>query len=515
MIDWCERYLLVPSGPLAGEPWRFTQEQMRIVAWWYAIKPDGRFQFRRGVIRRPKGWGKDPLAAVLAIAEMIGPVRFSHFEDGEAIGKPDPSAEVYVAANSERQTRNTTNLIPGLLNTECLAEYRWELGRQIWRAHVGEREVRLEQIASAFESVEGARPTFYVSGETQHWRRGNGGHALAAVTKRNLAKMPGGTARELCITNAHSPDVDSIAERDYDAWVEQQEPEYEYERDIYYDSIEPDVGSSFDYDDDDQVLEAMEIAYGDAHWVDFKRLLAEMRDPNMPDSEGKRFYLNLVVAGEGAWMDPSTWDAAYSEDPLPRRRRHITLGFDGSRIRDATALVATDMETGFQWLAGVWERNWLQEEWEVPEDHVRSIVASLFREYRVVRCYADPFYWEDVVADWANEWPKVVASQTTAGTPVNLARAVAAYHHAISDGACTHGGPDSDVFRRHVLNAVNRAVGGRAGEDLELATISKKSKSSRDSIDAAMAGVLSWWARQDALTAGWKPRKFRATVISP
>jgi hypothetical protein len=32
----------------------------------------------------------------------------------------------------------------------------------------------------------------------------------------------------------------------------------------------------------------------------------------------------------------------------------ITLGFDGSRYDDATALIATDVESGFQWPLGVW-----------------------------------------------------------------------------------------------------------------------------------------------------------------
>lgn len=516
VIEWIEHYLLVPDGELAGEPLRLTPEQKRILLWWYAINHRGRYLFRRGVIRRPKGWGKDPLAAALCPAELVGPVRFAGFdEDGMPRGRPDPAAAVYVAANSEAQTRNTTSLIGPMLSEECRREYGFQVGEKIIRAFVDGRRAELRPITAAFRSTEGARPTFYVAGETQHWLSSNGGHHMAAVIRRNLAKSPGGVGRVLAITNAHSPGEESVAEMDYEAWLEQQRPDFKGPRDIFYESAEAEIGADFDYQDDAQVLAAMKVSYGDAHWVDLERFLAEMRDPKTSEVEGHRFYLNRVVAGSGAWMDPSVWDLAYSDQPLPRRRRHITLGFDGSRVRDATALVATDMETGFQWLAGVWERDWLQEEWEVPEDHVRGLVQGLFREYRVVRFYADPFWWEDAIADWANRWPGIVASKTTAGTPVSLARAISAYEHAIADGSCTHGGPNSDVFRRHVLNAVTRAVGGRAGEDLELVTISKKSKGSRDSIDAVMAGMLSWWARQDALTTGWKPRKFRVTVIQP
>ena len=57
-----------------------------------------------------------------------------------------------------------------------------------------------------------------------------------------------------------------------------------------------------------------------------------------------------------------------------------------------------------------------------------------------------------------------------------------------------------------MLNAVIRPIGGRAGEADNLVTIGKKTKDSREHIDAAMAAMLSWQARQDAIAAGWKPR---------
>ena len=53
IAGWCAEYLLADDGG----PWRFTREQLRFILWWYAIDKRGRFRYRRGVLRRAKGWG--------------------------------------------------------------------------------------------------------------------------------------------------------------------------------------------------------------------------------------------------------------------------------------------------------------------------------------------------------------------------------------------------------------------------------------------------------------------------
>ena len=90
VIEWCEDWLLQPDGDLAGEPFRFTREQMNFILWWYAVNAEGRFQYRRGILRRSKGWGKSPFLGALALAELLGPVRFGGWtEDGEPHGVPE------------------------------------------------------------------------------------------------------------------------------------------------------------------------------------------------------------------------------------------------------------------------------------------------------------------------------------------------------------------------------------------------------------------------------------------
>lgn len=57
VISWACNNLKQPDGPEAGQPWQFTAEQARFILWWYAVDDTGRFIYRRGVLRRLKGWG--------------------------------------------------------------------------------------------------------------------------------------------------------------------------------------------------------------------------------------------------------------------------------------------------------------------------------------------------------------------------------------------------------------------------------------------------------------------------
>src|SRR5699024_2120999 len=97
IAGWCADYL--QNG---GEPWKFTLEQLRIVLWWYAVDEHGEFIYRSGVIQRCKGWGKDPLLAVLSLVEFVGPCRFGGWDEkGEPIAVPVREGWVQIAAVSK------------------------------------------------------------------------------------------------------------------------------------------------------------------------------------------------------------------------------------------------------------------------------------------------------------------------------------------------------------------------------------------------------------------------------
>ncbi len=57
IIRWAQRYIVQPDGETAGQPWRFTAEQLRFVLWMYSIDENGRWLYRSAALRRAKGWG--------------------------------------------------------------------------------------------------------------------------------------------------------------------------------------------------------------------------------------------------------------------------------------------------------------------------------------------------------------------------------------------------------------------------------------------------------------------------
>ena len=399
ILGWTADYLLQPDGPNAEQPWNFTDEQTRFVLWWYAIDESGRFLHRSGVLRRMKGWGKDPVAAALCAIEFVGPCRFGGWDGENPIAVPHPAAWIQTAAVAKEQTRNTMTLFPGMLSRRAIEEYEIDLGKEIIYAHHGRR--RIEAVTSSPRTLEGGRPTFVLKNETQHWLANNDGHEMSEVIARNAAKARDGGARVLAITNAHRLGEGAVAELDWRAW-EQTGPG----GDILYDSLE--APAETDIDDDDSLLAGLECARGDSHWLDLPGILAEIRDPRTSESLARRYYLNQIRSDRDSWLTPAEWEACRRDYILPDGAK-IVIGFDGSRFRDATALVATDIATGWQAILGVWTRVEDDPNWEVPAGEVGEVVAEAFRRYDVWRLYADPYWWEDTIAQWSARWGERVA----------------------------------------------------------------------------------------------------------
>ena len=211
-LYWTYKWLLGP----AGTPWLCTPEQERFVLWWYAVDEHGRFLYRDGCLQRLKGWGKDPLGAVLCGIEFVGPSRVD--PSGETVEDPwggvhpagvaHPQAWVQTAAVSITQTKNTMTLLPAYFSKRMLAEYEIDLGKEIVYAHHGAQ--RIEAVTSSPRTLEGARSTFVLRNETHHWLSTNEGHEMNAVIDRNLTKAPDGQARALSITNAYEPGEESV-----------------------------------------------------------------------------------------------------------------------------------------------------------------------------------------------------------------------------------------------------------------------------------------------------------------
>ncbi len=493
VAEWATDYLLQPDGPTAGEPWRFTKEQLQFVMNWYALDDDGRFVYRYGMLRRMKGWGKDPVGAAICAAEFVGPCRFDRWVNGEPVGKSHPAAWIQTAAVSRDQTRNTMTLFPGMFSPKAIAEYRIDLGKEIIYAEKGRR--RIEAVTSSPRALEGGRPTFILKNETHHWLAPNEGHEMSAVISRNAAKID---SRVLAISNAHAPGEDSDAEHDFEAWRKVDQG-LSTSTGMLYDSLE--AAEDTDLADDESVRRGIMDARGDSGWVNPVRLLAEIRDPRTSPAMARRFYLNQIVAEEDKPFDIKRWLELVRPGYMPKDKALITLGFDGSISRDHTALVGTEVETGHQWLAGYWEpRIDAAGELKIPLWEVAETVDAIFERYQVWRFNCDPFYWRDMTAAWAGKYGADVVVDWPTNQYRKMATSLLAYRNAMQTGELSHDGDPR--FTAAIANAHKHMQQFRDDLGSPMWVIQKERPDSPMKIDAAMAGCLSWEARMAAIAAG-------------
>ncbi|GAB1641753.1 terminase [Krasilnikovia sp. MM14-A1259] len=509
VAEWIEDWLLQPDGDDAGTPYRLTREQLNFVLWFYAVDERGRFVYRRAVLRRAKGWGKSPFLGALCLAELAGPVRFAHWDDdGEAVGKPHPAPWVVIAGVSETQTENTMAAIRSMVeDSDLVAELGLDIGKtRIFTPSGG----KLMPITASSSSQEGARPSFAVLDETHHWTESNGGHALARVIRRNLAKSRDGAARAIETTNAHAPGEDTVAELSYLAYLAGLEGRAK-SKGILYDSREAPGG--IDLADQAALMAGLRATYGDSHWVDLERIAEEVYDPNTPPEEARRFYLNQIVAAADSWLVPHEYDANERSDLAPLKRAEpgrwlkgdtVTLGFDGGRTDDSSALVAVRCSDGAAFLLGLWEKPSGPQGvgWEVDHEQVRETVHHAFATLDIVGFFSDVAYWETDVDHWRDDYQERLLVKATTRHTVGwdmrahqgeTVRAVESLRRAFIDGEVPHDGDPR--LRRHVLNARRRP--NRWG-----VSFGKETRESPKKVDALAALLLARMARTRVLADG-------------
>jgi phage terminase large subunit-like protein len=133
----------------------------------------------------------------------------------------------------------------------------------------------------------------------------------------------------------------------------------------------------------------------------------------------------------------------------------------------------------------------------------------------VVGFYADPAMWESFIAQWEAQYGKKllvgrrdhpIEWWMTGGRQQQVAQAIAQFHSAVVEGDMTHDG--GSELTRHVLNARRRVRGNTV-------QIGKEHPDSINKIDAAVAAVLAWQARLDALAkgGGGKPKTNKAVFF--
>lgn len=534
-LDWITDYLIVPDGPAAGLPLELTAEQAQFVLNFYRVDPKFRGpaivgrslvnarRINRALLSRAKGWGKSPILAALSLLEACGDVILDGWDaNGEPVARPWTSlgfkAKVQVLATSEDQTENTWDpLLEMARSSEALID---DYALDPMETFIAGDRMRIEYATSAGDSREGGRPIFAVLDQTESWRGSNGGVKLAAAVRRNLTKTQGSSVET---PNAFAPGEKTVAERSFAA-VEAQKKRGGRQT-ILLDHRE--APEDTDVYDTQSLKKGLAVAYGESAdvnggWVNLDRVVEDFWDPDYTVEDSRRYFLNQILSTADAWLSQLELKGVTDKTKTVEPGEMITLGFDGSRgrkrgVTDATALIACRVSDGHvfePFEKSVWEqpknhpRNQM---WRPPVIEIEAAVEKAFETWKVVGFYADPAKWESYVAGWEAKWGSKLLVKSSRANPIEwwmvgqragkTVQALDVFKNAVLDQELTIDG--SLHLLSHLLHA--RMVPTRSGVQ-----IAKPHPDSEDKIDAAVAAVLAYQARLDAIAAGaLKPRKQR------
>lgn len=215
----------------------------------------------------------------------------------------------------------------------------------------------------------------------------------------------------------------------------------------------------------------------------------------------RRFYLNQIIASEDKPFSLEKWLNLFRPSYAAEPAAVITLGFDGSLTRDHTALIGTEVATGYQWVAGYWEPEQLPNgDFGIDVQAVDETVTDAFERWQVWRMNADPYKWGRWLSEWAGRFgaDKIVSWPTTSYR--KMAHSLAQYRAAIEAGALSHDGDPR--FTAAIGNSHKHMQNFRDDDGELMWTIQKETPDSPMKIDAAVAACLSWEARTAAVAAG-------------
>ena len=475
----------------------------------------GRRRFQRGSMSLRKGSAKTEDLAFIAYAELHpeSPVRFNGWNPDGSLRQGRPVANPYIPllANTQEQV---AELAYGALMVICDEGADPELfdvgmDRIVRIGERGEADGKALPLSAAPAARDGARTTF--QGLDEPHRLFLPGHKAAVETMiANLPKRSLEDPWQLTTTTAGELGQGSVAEDEHFEADQIARGEVEHPQFFYFHRQARD---GYDMTKFAHRVEAVTEASGPdvRKWSDIESIAAQWDRPGADLAYLERVWCNRWVAASRLAFDTKRWHVLGLTGERIPRRSWVTLGFDGARFRDATALVLTDMRTGFQQLEGLWERQPdAPDDWEVPEAEVTEKVYELMRDYRVLKLYADPPHWTNVIGEWSVKYPDVVEEWWT-NRRRPMYRAIRAYREAMSSGRVSHNGDPR--LERHIGNAgrVLTNLWDDAEDDGTQQRVWILGKLHPDrKFDAAMAATLSWQARMDNL--GKIPKSRRGAV---
>lgn len=516
--DWIEQHCRVPGGVYEGEPLQFNGWQLFCTANHYRIKPgatvDSRtlltpFHYRRSIVVGPQKCGKSPWGAGMILFEGVGPALFAgwatgaevyrcedhgcgcgweyQYRKGEAMGYPRRKSLLGLLALAETQTANVYEPLQTMIHNGPLSDF----------VHVREGFIRLPNrgkitpLSAAAKSKLGQPLTGGLGDESGLYTSRNKVLDTWQTMRRGIAAMQG---RTIELTNPWDPMENSAAQQ---AFQSRQPDIFKYYR-------KPPANLSYGNRRERHKIHL--YVYEDSPWVDPASIDAEAAELVETDpTQAERFFGNRLVQGLGSYMTEPLWDATRADAPSSEMR--VSIGFDGSRSSDWTAL-RCETADGYRFTPtyGPDDRPtfWNPAEWggRIPREEVKAAVSELFSRYKVGRMYVDPRHWETQADEWAVEFGDDVVVQWPTNQITRMFDALSRFLEDTAGLLTTHDG-DATV-KLHALAARKLA---KPGDKYILGKPAENQK-----IDLLMADILAHEAAADMRALGWEETDNRMFV---
>ena len=209
-----------------------------------------------------------------------------------------------------------------------------------------------------------------------------------------------------------------------------------------------------------------------------------------PEAEFKTKRLNIWTSTSDTWLPHGSWDALADEHEIPDGS-DIVIGFDGSFNGDCTAIVAVSVgEIPHIMPVAVWEKpDEADANWQIPVLEVEDAIRAAATRWQVLEIACDPYRWARTFQVLDDEGLPVVTFPQTAS---RMTPATTRFFESVVNKTVTHNGDAR--LARHIGNAQLRT-------DNRGSRLAKEAKGSKRRIDLAVSSVMaleraSWWQSQ-------------------
>lgn len=515
VCDFIERRFVYGPGTLKGEPYVVRSDFRYLIYRMYEHYPEGyiesygsesrdlsgRRHFNKVIVSLPKGSAKTELMAIVSLVELHpdAPVRFNGYDakapGGMAPGRSVLSPFIPLLAPTLEQLKDLAYGAAMEIVKDIEDAALFDVNKERIMIN-GEGESKIIPVAASAGRLDGQKPTF--QGIDEAHRMLEDRHIAAVTTiENNLKKRYADDPWQLSTTTAGDPSEPSMALKEYQYGMKIYEGKVSDPTTFFYHRGTSDENAKFDTMENR--IKALKEASGPeaSKFRDLFSVAKEWDDDNADHAYLERVWCNRWVQSSTSAFNAKKFRELGDPDLIIEPGSTIVLGFDGAISDDSTALVATEVESGIQNLVGIWEKPDGVKQWQVPVGEVHAAVEDMFENYDVLKLYADPPYWQEAISKWSGRWEKRVVEWPTRHEN-HIYYALRSYAEAINLGEVGHNGDRRLVA--HIAASGKNLLNRYDDEGKQKFRLAKRSKDKK--IDAAMAAVLSWQARLDALSEG-------------